>query len=397
MKKSFFLTWIFLTGLAGICLFPCTIFNADRGGLVLAGNNEDLMTTDSRIWFHPPSGGRYGYVYVGFDSCGIQGGMNDRGLFFDYNALKFAQMKPSPGKLKIKSWRKFVDKIMEECATVGEVVSLLEKYNLGWWGPNQVMYADATGASAVIGADKNGELSVVWKQGDYQVSTNFSLANPEFGSSTYPCSRYEIAGAMLQEMKDLTVDYFRKILAAIHQEGPYPTVYSNICDLTSKEIYLYNFHNFEEAAKFNLEEEFEKGEHSYEIASLFPRKTHAQRSFEEAQEEALSGILLRKILKDGRKAAIRQFHDIKGEYSLVPSELDKLIFFLRLKGRLTDMIEITRLYTREFPDSAKGHKRLADIYLRLGNKKRAIEGYKKVLGLEPGNKEVIGILKRIEK
>jgi len=397
VKKRYVMALLALICLLGISLFPCTIFNASRGGLVLAGNNEDLMSTDSRIWFYPPSEGKYGFVYVGFDSYGIQGGMNDHGLFFDYNALKFAQMNPSPEKLKITTWRKFMDKIMGECATVEEVISLFRQYNLGWWGPNQVMYADATGASAVIGADKHGELSVVRKKGDYQVSTNFSLANPEFGSSTYPCSRYEIANAMLEKMGELTVDYFRKILSATHQEAAYPTVYSNICDLTNKEIYLYNFHNFEEAAKFNLAEEFKKGEHSYEILSLFPQKTHAQKSFEEAQGKKLSNILLQTILKDGMKAAVQQFHSLKNDYSLVPAELDTLVFSLRLKGRIKDMIEVSKLYTEEFPKSAGGHKKLGDLYLRIGNQEQALESYRKVLELDPENSEVLEILKKLEK
>jgi hypothetical protein len=397
MRKGIFRTVMTMFCLAAISVFPCTIFNASKNGRVLAGNNEDLNSTDARIWFYPPKEGKYGYVYVGFDSYGIQGGMNDRGLFFDYNALKFAKMNPSPEKPGIKSWRAFVDKIMCECATVEEVVDLLNKHNLGWWGPNQVMYADATGASAVIGADKNGQLSVVRKKGDYQVSTNFSLANPEFGSSTYPCYRYEIANQMLEQMEELTVDYFRKILGATHQEGTNPTIYSNICDLTSKEIYIYNFHNYEEVAKLNLEEEFKKGEHSYEILSLFPRKNHAQKAFEDAQAKKLSQVLLQTILTGGTEAAIKKFVEIKNDYSLVAGELDSLIFSLRIRGRGKDMMEVSKLYVQEFPNSADGHKRLGDLYQWTGNRELAVKSYRRVLELDPKNAEVLEILKKIER
>lgn len=383
--------------LAAVSVFPCTIFNASKNGIVLAGNNEDLNSTDSRVWFYPPQEGKYGYVYVGFDSYGIQGGMNDQGLFFDYNALKFAKMNPSPEKPGIKSWRAFVDKIMTECATVDEVVELLGKHNLGWWGPNQVMYADATGASAVIGADKQGGLSAVRKKGVYQVSTNFSLANPEFGSITYPCYRYEIANQMLEQMGDLTVDYFRKILAAAHQEGSNPTIYSNICDLTNKEIYIYNFHNYEDVAKLNLKEEFKKGEHSYEILSLFPRKNHAQKAFEESQAKKLSQVLLQTIVTDGSEAAIKKFDEIKNDYSLVKGELDSLIFSLRIRGKGRDMLEMSKLYVREFPNSADGHKRLGDLYQWTGKRDLAVESYKRALELDPKNAEIPEILKKIEK
>jgi tetratricopeptide (TPR) repeat protein len=383
--------------LAAVSVFPCTIFNAAKNGLVLAGNNEDLNSTDSRIWFYPPQAGKYGYIYVGFDSYGIQGGMNDRGVFFDFNALKFAKMNPSPEKPGIKSWRGFIDTIMTECATVEDVVALLGKYNLAWWGPYQVMFADATGASAVIGADRNGELSVIRKKGTYQVSTNFSLANPDFGAITYPCYRYEITNRMLEQMGELTVDYFRKILAAAHQEGANPTIYSNICDLTNKEIYLYNFHNFEEVAKLDLREEFKKGEHSYEILSLFPRKNYAQKAFEEAQAKRLSQVLLQTLLAGGPEAAVKKFDEVKADYSLVKSELDSLISSLRIRGRGGDMLEMSKLYVREFPGSADGHKRLGDLYQWMGKRDLAVQSYKKALELDPKNAEVIEILKKIEK
>jgi tetratricopeptide (TPR) repeat protein len=96
-------------------------------------------------------------------------------------------------------------------------------------------------------------------------------------------------------------------------------------------------------------------------------------------------------------AATRQFHAIKDDYSLVAGELQSLIFSLRLKGRIGDMIAVAKLYTQEFPESAAGHKKLGDLYLRMGNEKQAMKSYQRVLELEPGNPEVTAILKKIEK
>ncbi len=93
MIKGIFRAAVALWCLAAMSVFPCTIFNASKNGRVLAGNNEDLNSTDSRVWFYPPTEGKHGYVYVGFDSYGTQGGMNDQGLFFDFNALKFGPTK----------------------------------------------------------------------------------------------------------------------------------------------------------------------------------------------------------------------------------------------------------------------------------------------------------------
>jgi hypothetical protein len=184
-----------------------------ENGLVLAGNNEDLNSRH-RIWFFPPQAGKYGYVYVGFDSYGIQGGMNDQGVFFDFNALKFAKMNPSPEKPGINDWRAFIDQIMTDCATVDEVVALLGKHNLAWWGPYQVMFADATGASAVIGATERRTL----RHPEEKEFTRFRRTSwpIEFGSIL---SYYRYESQQMLNRWEIDIDYFRKILAAAHREG----------------------------------------------------------------------------------------------------------------------------------------------------------------------------------
>lgn len=396
MKRSFISTFIVLFSMAAISLYPCTIFNASKGGRVLAGNNEDLASTNSKVWFIPAAEGKYGYFLIGFTDYGTQGGMNDQGLFYDWNALKFSQMKPSPDKKSPKGVR-LMPKIMEECATVQDVLDLFDQFDLGFWGNYQLHLADRKGDSAVIGADKNGELFVARKEKDYFVSTNFNLANPEFGAFSYPCTRYNIATEMLESMKELTVDLFRSILSAAHQEAASPTTYSNICDLTSGDIYVYNFHNFEEVVKFNLEEELKKGKHDYDFSSLFSRKTHAQINFENTLKRKLAQILMDTIVKEGWDAAVVKFDEMKESYSPIPGELDRLGILLRIRGRTKERIKVYKLYTKEYPKIAYGHKRLGDLYFKFGKKEEAIRCYKTVLKLDPNNAEVIHILKDLEK
>jgi len=47
------------------------------------------------------------------------------------------------------------------------------------------------------------------------------------------------------------------------------TVYSNIYNLTSGEVYVYNRADFTKSAKFNLSAELKKGRHVVSIPSLF--------------------------------------------------------------------------------------------------------------------------------
>ncbi len=395
MRRGLLPAVMVLISMAAVSVYPCTIFNASWAGRVLAGNNEDLASTNSIVRFIPAAAGKYGYLLIGFSDYGMQGGMNDQGLFYDFNALKFARMNPNPEKKKLNI--RLMAEIMSGCATVEDVLDLLDLYDLGFWGNYQLHLADRKGNAAVIGADKNGELFVARKEGDFQVSTNFNLANPEFGSFSYPCTRFDTATVMLEEMQELTLDYFRSILSAVHQEAASPTTYSNICDLTGGDIYIYNFHNFEEVVKLNLGEELKKGRHTYEFSELFPRKTHAQINFEKTQTRKLSQILMRTIEKEGMDAAVAKLDELKDSYTPIPGELDHLGFLLRLKGRTKERIQVYELYTKHYPQLPNGHKRLADLYLKFGSKEDAIRSYKTVLKLNPGYAEVIQILKTLEK
>ena len=70
--------------LTSIAADACTAFCAlDATGRVLVGNNEDYSNPRTKIRFVPATPGSYGRIYVGFDDMWPQGGMNERGLWFD--------------------------------------------------------------------------------------------------------------------------------------------------------------------------------------------------------------------------------------------------------------------------------------------------------------------------
>ncbi len=63
----------------------CTIFNISNEDIILVGNNEDY-NLEANIWFIPPSDNKNGRVTFGWNNGWSQGGMNDKGLFFDWAA-----------------------------------------------------------------------------------------------------------------------------------------------------------------------------------------------------------------------------------------------------------------------------------------------------------------------
>lgn len=248
----------------------CTGFCAvGKDGHVLVGNNEDWFNPRSKLWFVPAKQGAYGRLYVGFDDMNPFGGMNERGLWFDgfaappLRATRSADLPSYPGNI--------VDAAMAQCATVEEVVTLFSRYNRSFLAEAILMFADASGDAVSIEAN-----AIVRKRPErgHFVQTNFHQSR---GSDGGGYDRYQTASAMLERAAgDISLDLFRRILSATHQEGSGPTQYSNVYDLTSRTMYLYYFHDYERVATFRLAEELKKGERVIDIPSLFPANAAAQ-------------------------------------------------------------------------------------------------------------------------
>jgi penicillin V acylase-like amidase (Ntn superfamily) len=254
--------------LSGTYAQSCTAFCSAAGGLVLVGNNEDFSNPFTKIWFVPAEKRAYGRVYVGFDDLFPQGGMNERGVFFDGFATDRVAATGSAGKEFFPG--NLADRAMAECATVQEVIALFEKYNRSFLERGVLFFADANGDSVIIEPD-----AILRKQGRYQIQTNFHQSRVKPGE--IPCERYKIAARMLNQAGErISVELFRRILAATHAEGANSTLYSNIYDLKRRVMYLYHFHNFENVVTIDLAAELKKGKRVSDLPSLFPRTFAAE-------------------------------------------------------------------------------------------------------------------------
>jgi hypothetical protein len=270
----------------------CTIFSASLGDKVLFGNNEDYYKPKTYLWTEPATDENYGCVYLGFKDYSHQGGINEKGLCFDANALPKASINPhaeltappvyEPPYTDYMMWAPVL--ILRKASNIEEVIAIASRYQRKNWYPNsgkisyQLNFADAYGDAVVISVDESGELAFSRKEKDknYLISTNYNKANPE-NALEYPCKRYQKAEEMLgviNSENDLTVDYFKSILDAVHQKGIVSrTLYSNIFDLKNGLIYLYHQHQFDEVVVLKVDEELAKGKFNIRIRDLFSQKT----------------------------------------------------------------------------------------------------------------------------
>ena len=373
----------------------CTIVMVAKGKIVLAGNNEDWRNPKTKIWFTPASNGEYGRVCVGFDNLFAQGGMNDQGLFIDANALSPTGWEPTEGK---PTFEGSLDTILAKCATVEEAIAFLDEYNFPGLAQARFPIADRTGASVVIEYGK-GKVQYVRKTGIYQIATNFVITNVKEG--LYPCTRYRVADKMLKNTEDVSLELVRAVLSATHQEGQYPTVYSNICDLKNGILYLYNFHNFEEVVQFNLEEELKKGKKFYDIPSLFPVKTHMEYVFAGQRTIPASEVLLKIVERQGVEKAIERFHRMKDQYRTIyrynfsEQEINSLGYMLLRDEKIEEAVEIFKLNVSEHPESWNVYDSLGEAYMNLGENELAIKNYQKSLEMNPNNENGKDKLKKL--
>jgi tetratricopeptide (TPR) repeat protein len=333
---------------------------------------------------------------VGFDDMFAQGGMNDQGLFIDANALGPTGWKPVEGKPAFEG--NLLDKILAECATVEDAIALCDKYNISGLAQARFPIADRTGASIVVEYGQ-GKVQYVRQTGVYQIATNFVISNVK--NENYPCTRYRAADQILKNAGDVSLDLVRAVLSATHQEGQYPTVYSNICDLRNGILYLYNFHNFEEVVRFDLTEELKKGNKTYDIPSLFPVKTHVAYVFDRERTIPASEELFSVVESQGVDRAVERLRMMKSvsrtihRYDCSEQEINALGYRLLGGGKTDEAIGIFRLNVSEHPKSWNAYDSLGEAYLKRGNAEQAAENYEKSVELNPNNENGKAALKKL--
>jgi tetratricopeptide (TPR) repeat protein len=379
----------------------CTIIYASDGKIALAGNNEDWNRPIGNIWFLPAEKGKFGRVYFGWRFNGVrypQGGMNDQGLFFDGATAESVVVPRDKNKIPYEG--NLILKAMEECSTVEEALKLYDRYDVsGSWG-GQYLIGDRFGNSAIIEPQ-----TIVRKKGKYQIATNFyqSKTKPESITDT----RYRIAKELFEKSERISVDLFRRILNATHQEKysgfMTATLYSNICDLKKGEIYIYNFHNFEDVVKINLQEELKKGERFHSIVSLFPCETFASKQY---KDERAVGMLYERAVRRGvagDEGAIALYNEMKtGDYKIYKldvgeGQLNSLGYRLLGNNKLKKAIEIFKFVVSEYPESANAYDSLGEAFMKAGEKELAIKNYEKSLELDPRNENAKKMLKDLRK
>jgi len=265
MKSVIRLTFLTLFLIYFTPCFSCTIFYIVKDGIILAGNNEDWSDPDTKMWIIPSNDGKYGWIKFGFDNGYPQGGMNEYGIFWDGTACSYLPMPESEaGKTEYQG--NLMRKVAEECTSLEEALEIFANYYCRDLYNAQYLTGDAHGYSIIAEGD-----NLIHSRDSFHILTNFYQSDPELGG--YPCWRFETALEMISKSDKLDEYFAGTVLSATHQEGKYPTQYSNIYDPVNGLVYLFYFHNYEEYLIIDLKQELEKGYKQYDIPKIFSRIT----------------------------------------------------------------------------------------------------------------------------
>ncbi len=270
-------------------LQACTVFMSTNGSRTLIGANEDFKKQDSKLWVIPAKEGRYGHVLFGYDGS-LQSGLNDQGLFWD-GLRAYPKEKTNQRESQFNIGGNVLYKILEDCASVDEVIHLLKKYYWKGFQIAQLMVVDKSGASAIL-TYKNNKLTVTQKTHHFQVCTNFRISGIEnetdFHWYNIGSSRFKKAKNLL-EQPDLSILQAFEILQKTAQNNIFAkTIYSTVVDLNTGDLHISVNANFSRVTKINLFEELQKGKHSYHLSELIQHPTNNRKNIEVHDDEFLT-------------------------------------------------------------------------------------------------------------
>ncbi|HSG43295.1 MAG TPA: hypothetical protein VLA72_09080 [Anaerolineales bacterium] len=262
----------------------CTVFTVSKGDQVFFGGNDDYINPDSYYWVDPGNEDNYGAIWIGTRD-NVQQGVNEKGLAYDANGLPRVDTNPHLEREPVSGgYSSYPIQILQECATVEEVISWVNTHQWHSYMLDQLHFADATGDAVIISAGADGEIVFTRKPpGDgFLVSTNFNVANPANTSNEYPCWRYDRATEKLKQVVyqegELTFQDAVNVLDAVHvEEATSSTLESMVADLPHGIVYLYYFYQYDKPVVLNVTEEIANPRADGPLSELFP---------EDVQQEA---------------------------------------------------------------------------------------------------------------
>jgi hypothetical protein len=246
----------------------CSICKVTINGKTYLGSNEDSWQVGSRITFVNAPPGKLGALYVSYKDFFAQGGMNEAGLAFDGLTIYKANIKVDSSKKNVTNFRVFIRDIMQNCKTVEDVRKYASQYNRHGISSGELFFADKSGHYLTMEPDT----IVMGNDAKYIIANFCPSITPE--KVRLDWDRYRRGREYINKHHSgNAADYCLALVDTMHECRPKMgdgTMYSTIADLEKGDFSLYFYHDYSKEVKFKLKQELAKGDHTIEIAPLFP-------------------------------------------------------------------------------------------------------------------------------
>lgn len=248
----------------------CSSYKVTYNGKTMVGSNYDNWLTTPRIWFETNG---YGASFSGARFDGVNGfapqtGLNEFGLSFITLATATPENgMPNPNKKQIASRTLYLKDILHTCKTVEEVKNYIEVYDHSSLSQDVFLYVDKSGRYLIV------EPYVLTLGSDAKyVLANFCPSTiTDFNKIKQ--AKYTKGVAFLKNKIDSSLAFCTALSDTMHvcrEKIGDGTLLTSILDLNQGLIHLYFYHDYKNHIQFNLKEELSKGDHFFEIPSLFP-------------------------------------------------------------------------------------------------------------------------------
>lgn len=320
IKRLSIISILFLTTTVCWC---CTIFCArDQHGQMWAGNNEDFYwyNFSTHIQIVTETDSTLAFIFFDYPNNNFpQGGINEAGLFFDINLVEASEVKNVPFKKVFPgSSSDLMLHMLGRCKSVHEVIELFDSYSLSEMNTAQIHLADKQGNKGIITADSS------WlSTQSFQVSTNYNLCHKD--DDYKRCWRYPIATSLLKNSEP-SFELFSQICDSTAQRQGAFTIYSNVHNLTTGEIWLYYAWNYNNPYKTSFKEMTQLGDTTILFRDLFPEQLVVQAYNKYKSYGFKSGL---DVLKNIKNLALR-----KEKLKLISLDALFLFDFLLQSGRI---------------------------------------------------------------
>jgi penicillin V acylase-like amidase (Ntn superfamily) len=273
MKNKVFILFFLIV----VPLFSCSIFDTKSAdNMVLVGRNFDWSKDNGQINFINATTNKNGLVLVSLKNPNMPyEGMNDKGLFIAVTAVPNTDTTVNILK-PIRKSLEMIKLVLERSSNIDQSIELFNKYSIafGQFLGNPLVHYKIVqkDGKGIIIEFVNNKMVIVKNRSNIMTNHYLSDLNIKSDSKTTK-KRYDSISKYLKN----STNTVRSVFEGLYKVKQENTVWSNVYNLTTQEIYVKYKNN--KIVKFNLKDElYNNKNHLYKMQKISTKQKLPKKS-----------------------------------------------------------------------------------------------------------------------